>query len=83
MECDKMTSILPFLREAVFEPEQTRAMSLAFDRACLSIKNDRDGLVREVLAKCILAHAQQGEKDPDRLCDAALAAFGIQQQRAG
>ena len=59
-----MGSILPFLKEASFDPEITAAMGEAFDLACETLRsvNASAERHREVLAKCIISHAQQGER---------------------
>lgn len=59
-----MTSILPFLKgQAVFDPEDTQAMSVAFEEVCRALKvngNERD---REVIASRIieLAHLMHAD----------------------
>lgn len=55
----------------------THAMGLAFEAACARVADDRNPLLREVLAKAILAHAELGERDPEILCRAALTAMGV------
>ena len=73
-----MSNILPFLREAVFDPETTKVMSEAFDMACLALAGHGDiARLQQDLAKRIIQHAQYGERDPARLCDAALSALGF------
>ena len=78
-----MARILLFLKPtdgdpASFEPEMTHAMGLAFDAACERVADDQNLLLREVLAKAILAHAQRGERDPEKLCRSALASVGVE-----
>jgi hypothetical protein len=61
-----------------FDADATRAMGEAFDAACLELHDKgQPVLVREVLAKRIIAAAEKGERDPAILCDAALQAAGI------
>lgn len=71
-----MARILAFIQEADFDPDATDAMGEAFDMACAAVADDGNELLREVIAKCILSYAQQGERDPNRLCEAALATVG-------
>lgn len=71
-----MALILTFLKEASFDPDTTQSMGEAFDRAC-QFAQTREPAILEALAKRILAHAQQGERNPDRLCQAALSALGV------
>jgi hypothetical protein len=61
-----------------FDPEATESMGLAFEKACRSVGNGKQApLVREVIAKRIIDAASDGERDPDRLCERALAGLGI------
>ncbi len=69
-----MGAILPFLKDrAVFEPEITHAMSVAFDEVCQAL-NLTAGLEREreVIAVRIIELARRGEHDPQRLRDRLL-----------
>ena len=76
-----MTGPFPFLNQA-FDPETTHAMGIAYD-ACLEALHDRGQpiIVKEVLAKQIIAAAEKGERDPALLCDAALQAAGVSFQQ--
>ena len=68
--------ITPFLKGRVFEPEVTRAMGIAFENACKSLKLvDRSDPLNEVVAVKIIALAAGGERDPDRLCARVLAVY--------
>ena len=63
-----------------FDPEVVAALTTAYRRATDQLR--RDGytdLVRDIIAKRIIDSAQQGERDPDRLCRSALAALGIRE----
>jgi hypothetical protein len=57
-----------------FDPEAIRHMGLAFEivRAALQLEHN-DKTSNEVLAKRIIALAQQGERDPGRLAERVLA----------
>lgn len=67
-----------FLYEAAFDPEAIEALSAAFDKAVADLdKNGQPKIVREVIAKRIIALAREGERDADRLCAGALASLGI------
>jgi len=60
-----------------FDPETTASMGAAFEKACRFLGNGKQAPpVKEVIAKRILDAAKQGERDPDRLCERALIAFG-------
>jgi hypothetical protein len=69
--------ITPYLRSKVFEPETTKAMGVAFEKACrkLGLSLTRDAMT-ESLAKVIIELAEGGESDPERLYQGALAHFG-------
>jgi len=69
--------ITPYLRSNVFEPETTKAMGVAFEKACrkLGLSLTRDAMT-ESLAKVIIELAEGGVSDPERLYRGALAHFG-------
>ena len=66
-----------------FAPEVTMAMGLAFDRAWRMIEVSHHSILdeygtipsRELLASEIVELARDGERNPDRLRDRALAAL--------
>jgi hypothetical protein len=59
--------------DAVFDPEATRALSLAFDQVCAALHvspaANRD---REVIAVRIIDLGREGILDPQTLCDRVL-----------
>ena len=69
--------IKPYLQTKAFDSETTKAMGVAFEKACLKL-----GLsltpdpMTERVAKVIIELAEGGEADPDRLYQGALAYFG-------
>jgi hypothetical protein len=70
-----VASILPFIRahDGSFEPEVIRAMGQAFD----AVRNGSNGNAQPVhhgIAARIIDAARQGERDPERLKQAGLAA---------
>jgi hypothetical protein len=55
-------SIVPFLDDSVFEPQDIQALSMAFEDVCTTLNlADEAKSERELLAKKILALARQGE----------------------
>ncbi len=74
-----MSTIIPFLKDGSFDPDTTRAMGEAFDKA-RKLLHDRGQpvMVQEVIAKRIIEIARTGERNPDKMCTQALAAFGIE-----
>ena len=68
-----MADIIPFLRsQAVFDPEATHAMSVAFEQVCQALKLNDDQRAREAVAERIIELARCGEHDPMRLSDRVL-----------
>ncbi len=67
--------------DGFFDPEATNILSAAFDTAWLTLRTSGDVLAadyraastRDLLAKRIIETARQGERDPIRLADDALA----------
>jgi hypothetical protein len=52
-------------------------MGAAFEKACQTLRNGGRLATKDVIAKRIVVLAQEGERDPDRLCARALAAIGM------
>jgi hypothetical protein len=69
-----MGEILQFIRPYdVFDPETLVILGKAYDKA-LACLHDRGQplVVREIMAQRIFDLATTGERNPDRLCEAAL-----------
>jgi hypothetical protein len=64
--------ITPYLDGFRFDAEAKRVMGIAFEMACLVLKVKRTDPIAEKAAKRIIERAKEGERNPDRLCDAAL-----------
>jgi hypothetical protein len=61
---------------AVFNPEAVNAMARAYEDACaaLHLLDRKDDLaLKQIVAKKIIEHTQQGERDPIRLRDIVLS----------
>jgi hypothetical protein len=58
-----------------FDDAATLAMGEAFDQACKSLL--KFGSAPEIIANMIIAAAKDGERDPARLYERTLKAFGI------
>ena len=68
--------INPFTQQGAFDPEATAAMGEAFDAACDELHcTSQPEVIRELIARLIIAAASRGEFDPIRLRMAALAGF--------
>jgi hypothetical protein len=65
-----------YLEGQKFDGETTRLMGIAFEMALgtFGATLRPDDPIRAALAHKIIAQAQAGERDPERLCDAALKA---------
>ena len=63
-----------YLEGQKFDGETTRLMGVAFEMALgtFGATLRPDDPIRAALAHKIIAQAQAGERDPERLCDAAL-----------
>jgi hypothetical protein len=74
-----VAEIIEFVRpDYVFDSEAAAVIVAAYDQAILSLDNKGQcAAAREVVAKCIIKLAAVGERNPDELCRAALASFGI------
>jgi hypothetical protein len=67
--------IRPYLDAYRFDAETTRLMGIAFETAYEALRRRGvDDPPREALAVAIINLAKAGERDPDRLCDAAVEA---------
>jgi hypothetical protein len=78
-----MTSIIPFIGNGVFEPADIKVMSDAYSKAIENIHvfGRPNRIVGGIIATTIITLTQGGERDPDRLCEKALAACGFSQGR--
>jgi hypothetical protein len=59
-----------------FDDAATLAMGEAFDNACKSLQN-LGSAVPAIIANLIIAAAKNGERDPGRLYEQVLKAYGI------
>ena len=70
--------ITPFLKGQAFQPEVTRAMGIAFDNACESLRLSATAdLATEVVARKVIELAQKGLIDPEQLCRDVLKALNL------
>ena len=75
-----MASILPFIRKTdiVFDDRLTKIIGDAFEDACKELHDvGQPAVVLELIAKKIIDAARAGERDRLRLCNAGLAALGL------
>ena len=63
---------------SAFDPEATQTLCLAFDKACSIVaERDRSEFVKELIARRVIALAERGERDPDRLAEATTSSLGL------
>jgi hypothetical protein len=70
-------SISPFLADGVFDPRDVKAMSMALDDVCKTLKLVNGDPAREVIAERIIALARDGEHSPRILRDKVLREAGL------
>ena len=71
--------ITPFLDGHRFDPETKRIMGVAFEMARAALRlDDRSDALNKIVAENIIKLAQEGERDPDELCERTLSFFGPQ-----
>jgi hypothetical protein len=80
-----MTSIVPFITNAVFEPADIKMMSDAYNKAIEYVYSfgHPNKIVGQIIAARIISLTEGGERDPNRLREGALAACGFNLDRAG
>ena len=79
-----MGQVLPFVRrEAAFDLEATAILIAAYQTAIQRVGDRRHpAALREIAARRIIALATKGERNPERLCAAALATLRRTQSAA-
>lgn len=66
--------IVRLLQEGAFSPDQILIMTAAYDMACQELNLvDRSDPLMELVASKIIELAQNGERDPTRIKERALA----------
>jgi hypothetical protein len=80
-----MTSIVPFISNAVFEPADIQLMSDAYSRAIEDVYafGHPNKFVGKFIATRIITLTRGGERDPERLRERALAACGFKLAERG
>ena len=77
-----MAQVVDFFPTTAFDPETVKLLCDAYDRVQKSLHDaGQPDIVNEVIAKRIIALAKQGERNPDKLCEGVLEAFGTKEQR--
>ena len=62
-----------------FDPKSTQSLCIAFDKVCGAIADEnRSEFVKELIARRVIALAERGERDPDKLAEATTSSLGLQ-----
>jgi hypothetical protein len=69
--------IRPYLQGLRFDAETTRLMGIAFETAVAALHTQDVDPPRDTIARTIIDLAKTGERDPERLCEAALKAVSV------
>jgi hypothetical protein len=67
-----MATILPYLQDDAFQPDDITAMSMALDDVCKELKLDGNANAKETIAVRIIELARCGERSPTKLRDRVL-----------
>jgi hypothetical protein len=67
-----MATILPFVKDGVFDQKDITAMSMALDDVCKMLNLPDENSAKEVIASRIIDLARAGERNPTRLRDRIL-----------
>jgi len=80
-----MTSIVPFISNAIFEASDIELMSDAYDRAIEDVHGfgRPNKIVQNLIAARIIALTHSGERDPKELRERALAVCGFNPAKHG
>ena len=72
-----MSKVVTLFQRAEFGPETVDVLARAYEKARRSLHDKgQPNIVQEVIAERLIAAAQAGERDPDKLCETALFALG-------
>ena len=72
-----MSKVVDLFRNTDFDPLTNAILTTAYEKARKSLHDrGQPPIVQEVIAARIIAAAKTGERDADKLCEAALSALG-------
>ena len=64
-----MDDIFQLMQDWAFDPDAMQAVMLAFAMACREMNaTETSSVIKDMIARRIVGHAQRGERDADRLC---------------
>src|SRR5207253_10070165 len=71
---ERTMPITPFLNGEQFDPKTRRVLGVALEMTCNALQTgDCDDGIRQAITIKIIDHAKAGERNPDILCEQALA----------
>ena len=68
-----MSSILPYIQNEAFSPNDIEIMTATLDDVCKTLHINGDGVAREVIAVRIVELARRGERDRSKLREQLLS----------
>ena len=69
-----MSNVLAMFQGEKFDRYEVDLLQLAYDKARRSLHDrGQPPVVQEIIARRIIDAAKHGERDPDKLCEAALS----------
>ena len=72
-----MSKVVALFERTAFDPETISVLEAAYEKARRSLHDKgQPALVQEIIAQRIIAAAQTGERNPEKLCETALTALG-------
>jgi len=64
-----MDDMIQLMQDWAFEPDVLQAVVLAFAMACRDLNaTETSAVIKNMIARRIIGHAQRGERNADRLC---------------
>ena len=72
-----MSKVVALFQRTEFGPETIDILARAYEKARKSLHDKgQPNIVQEVIVERLIAAAQAGERNPDKLCETALIALG-------
>jgi hypothetical protein len=73
-----MGTVVELFRDTAFDPEVVALLCAAYEEARKSLHSSgQPHVLQEVIARRIIASAERGERNPDKLCEDALSRLGL------
>lgn len=77
LERGAMSNVTDLFQQSTFNHETINILDAAYEKARKSLHDKgQPPVVQEIIAARIIAAAQTGERNPDKLCELALTALG-------